>query len=133
MNSFRARLLVGLLVAGWVGPCSWAAGATAVVEVPFEFYRNSIVVQAKVNGHGPFSMLLDTGADPSIIDIETAREIGLKLGTEGAQGSGGGTDANLAYETALPILEAHRALLFQPTDPGTFHLPAADPSAVSLS
>lgn len=76
-----------------------------VVEVPFEFYRNEIIVQVKVNGKGPFSMLLDTGTDPSAIEVTKARELGLKLEAVGKPVSGGGTSANLAYATKLPLLE----------------------------
>lgn len=75
------------------------------IEVPFEFIHDSIVVQATVNGHGPFSMLLDTGADPSIVELGTAKSIGLKIAATGQQGSGGGTGANLAYETSLPLIQ----------------------------
>jgi len=76
-----------------------------VVEVPFEFYRNEIIVQVKVNGKGPFNMLLDAGTDPSAIDLATARELGLKLDSDGSRASGGGTDVNLAYGTRLQLVE----------------------------
>jgi predicted aspartyl protease len=76
-----------------------------VIEVPFEFIQGSVVVQASLNGHGPFWMMLDTGADPSIVEIETAKKVGLKIAASGQQGSGGGTDANLAYETSLPLVQ----------------------------
>ena len=76
-----------------------------VVEVPFEFYRNEIIVQVKVDGKGLYNMMLDTGTDPSAIDSNTAREIGLKLASVGHQGTGGGTGVNLAFETKLPSLE----------------------------
>jgi predicted aspartyl protease len=76
-----------------------------VIEVPFEFIHESIVVQATVNGHGPFWMLLDTGADPSIVELGTAKNIGLKIAARGQQGSGGGTGDNLAYETSLPLVQ----------------------------
>lgn len=89
--------------------CAWSiskASATAnVVEVPFDFHHDSIMVQARVNGKGPFNMLLDTGVDPSVVDLGTAREIGLKIASTGSQGSGGGTETNLAYETKLPVVE----------------------------
>ncbi len=75
------------------------------VEVPFDFYRNEIIFQVKVNGKGPFNMILDTGTDPSAIDLNTAKEIGLKLASVGHQSTGGGTSVNLAYETKLPLLE----------------------------
>jgi predicted aspartyl protease len=75
------------------------------IEVPFEFVHGSVLVQATVNGHGPFWMLLDTGADPSIVELETAKSVGLKIATSGQQGSGGGTGKNLAYETSLPLVQ----------------------------
>ena len=70
-----------------------------VIEVPFEFYRNQIMVQVMLEGKGPFNMLLDTGTDPSAIDLATAREIGLKLPDRGHAVSGGGTTPNAGYET----------------------------------
>ncbi len=73
-----------------------------VAEVPFEFVRNQIVVQVKMAGKGPFNMLFDTDTDPSAIDLATAREIGLKLGSKGYQGTGGGTETNLVYPTNIP-------------------------------
>lgn len=97
--------LLGLAVLCCVGSMPDAAATTGAVEVPFDFYHNSIVVQAKVDGKGPFNMLLDTGVDPSVIDLGTAREIGLKIDSTGHQGSGGGTEKNPAYETKLPVLE----------------------------
>lgn len=75
------------------------------VEVPFDFYRNEIILQVKINGKGSFNVMLDTGTDPSAIDLQTAKEIGLKLASRGHQGAGGGTDKNLAYATRLPLVE----------------------------
>ena len=49
------------------------------VEVPFTFERSSVIIQVKVNGKGPYNMLLDTGAEQSAIDLNAARELGLKL------------------------------------------------------
>src|SRR6185295_13172129 len=82
------------------------ASGQQVVEVPFDFVRNEIIVQVKVDGKGPFNMMLDTGTDPSAVDLATARELGLKLSSVGGPVSGGGTDKNLAYATRLPLVEA---------------------------
>jgi predicted aspartyl protease len=76
-----------------------------VIEVPFDFYRDEIFVQVKINGHGPFRMMLDTGADPSAVDLATAKQIGLKLSATGRQASGGGTSVNLTYECGFQLLE----------------------------
>ena len=75
------------------------------IQVPFEFYKNEIVLQVKVNGKGPYNMMLDTGTNPSAIDLATAKEIGLKLDPIGHQGTGGGTSVNLAYQTNMPVVE----------------------------
>ena len=80
-------------------------GKDQKVEVAFDFSHNQIIIQVKIDGKGPFNMLLDTGTDPSAIDLATAKEIGLKLGSNGHQGSGGGTATNLSYATKLPTLE----------------------------
>lgn len=82
-----------------------APGKEQIMELPFDFHRNEIILQVKVNGAGPFNMMLDTGTDPSAVDLTAAKELGLKLNSIGRQGAGGGTSVNLAYETRLPLLE----------------------------
>ncbi len=78
---------------------------SAPIEVPFEFVANQIIVQVKIAGKGPYSMLLDTDTDPSAIDIATARELGLGLDSRRFPASGGGTEANLVQLTRLPTVE----------------------------
>lgn len=68
----------------------------AVIEVPFELIHGAIIVPATVNGAGPFWMMLDTGADPSIVELGTAKIAGLKIAASGQQGSGGGTSHNFS-------------------------------------
>ncbi|HJT27699.1 MAG TPA: retropepsin-like aspartic protease [Pyrinomonadaceae bacterium] len=97
-------LLCCLLITVFVSSAE-AGGKQQVVEIPFDFYRNEIILQVKVNGKGPFNMMLDTGTDPSAVDLTTAKEIGLKLHPLGKPGEGGGTDVNLAYYTELPLVE----------------------------
>ena len=75
-----------------------------IIEVPFQFVQNQIILSVKVNDQGPFNMALDTGTDPSAIDLPTARKIGLKLADQGQRGEGGGAGVNVGYETRLPIV-----------------------------
>ncbi len=82
-----------------------AASAAAVTEIPFEFYRNQILLKVQVDGQGPFTMLLDTGTDPSAVDLQTARRIGLKIKSGGHRVAGGGTEPNLGYMTELPSVQ----------------------------
>jgi len=77
----------------------------AVIELPFELLHGTIIVPATVNGAGPFWMMLDTGADPSIVELGIAKSAGLKIAASGQQGSGGGTSHNLSYETSLPVVQ----------------------------
>src|ERR1035438_7087245 len=77
----------------------------AFIEVPFELIHGTIIVPATVNGAGPFWMMLDTGADPTVVELGTAKSAGLKIAASGQQGSGGGTSPNLAYETSLPVVQ----------------------------
>lgn len=50
-------------------------------------------------------MLLDTDTDPSAIDSEAAKELGLTLGEKTYQTAGGGTDANASRLTTLNLIE----------------------------
>src|SRR5437764_13806489 len=72
-------------------------GRAQTAQVPFEFVHNQIIVTTMIDGKGPFNAMIDTGTDPSAVDIARAREIGIKLDTKGHKSSGGGTDVNLSY------------------------------------
>jgi predicted aspartyl protease len=78
---------------------------TAPVEVPFEFLANQVIVEVKIAGKGPYSMLLDTDTDPSAIDLATAKELGLKLDSKTYPASGGGTETSVFQMTRLPSVE----------------------------
>jgi hypothetical protein len=100
-------LLVGaclLAVSLAPGSSAQASPKDPIIEVPFEFVQSEIILRVKVNDQGPFNMALDTGTDPSAIDLATAKRIGLKLADKGQRGEGGGTGVNLGYETKLPIV-----------------------------
>ncbi len=43
-------------------------------------------------------MMLDTGTDPSAIDLTTAKQLGLKLKATGQKAAGGGTGTNEVYD-----------------------------------
>ena len=75
------------------------------VEIPFDFHRNAIILQVKINGNGPFNMMLDTGTDPSAVELTTARELGLKLIPLGSKLVGGGTEPQKVYGAYLPLVE----------------------------
>ena len=109
--------------------CSFAQEKEQVVEIPFDFYRNEIILAVKVDGKGPFNMMLDTGTDPSAVDLTTARELGLKLQSLGARASGGGTEASVIYGTRLPVVEIGRSVI----DVGPFSVKNIEAVALDLS
>ena len=85
--------------------CSAVFAQAKVVEVPFEFYKNELFAEVMIDGKGPFMMMLDTGTDPSAIDLATAETIGIKRSAKGVAASGGGTDKNLAFKCKLKNVE----------------------------
>lgn len=55
------------------------APANAAVSIPFELVARHIVLQVKINDSRPLSFVLDTGDKVAIIDLDRAKELGLKL------------------------------------------------------
>jgi len=104
-KSRSMKIPITLLLLVIVAGCAYAQNAKAPAEIPFEFLHHQIVVQVKVNGKGPFNMLIDTNTDPSAIDTATAKELGLQIGTNGAPATGGGTETNMIYPTRLTTVE----------------------------
>lgn len=96
---------IAVLLFVTIAAVAWGQTVKAPIVVPFEFVHNQIIVQVKVNGKGPFSMLLDTDTDPSAIDSATARELGLPVGTDGSRASGSGTEVNTVYPVTLGTVE----------------------------
>jgi hypothetical protein len=57
------------------------AGSTVLAEFPFEFREGLLWIQVAVpQSQRPLNFLMDTGAGASVINLNTAKRIGLKLG-----------------------------------------------------
>ncbi|WP_426749701.1 aspartyl protease family protein [Myxococcus sp. Y35] len=76
---------------------SFANGRHSTGFIPFEFFdENRVFIPAQVNGHAT-QVLLDSGAEMTVVDTAYARELGLKTqGQLAAVGSGGQAQAQLA-------------------------------------
>ena len=122
VSTFSLFLVAIHMMLGCVCSSAQVKNKERVVEIPFEFYHNEIILQVKVNGKGPFNMMLDTGTDPSAIDLATARELGIKLIPIGKPATGGGTEMNLPYGTELSLV-----------DLGSFTVKDLEAVAISLS
>jgi aspartyl protease/PDZ domain-containing protein len=112
MRSF-GLLFAGLLVS-FSCALSFAAvhrGSSAVTDpktsftLPFDLVDNRVFVEARLNGRGPFHLLLDTGAGGVTISTDAAQQLGLQVGDAGeGQGVGEKTvHAGLAQIAQLQI------------------------------
>lgn len=77
--------------------------ASGVVELPLRFAPRVVRCTAAGPGGRPLTVLIDTGTDPSAIDLGLARRLGLPLG-EFALGSDAASDSIPFTETVLPWL-----------------------------
>jgi hypothetical protein len=55
------------------------SSAATAVTIPFELVTRHIMVKVKVNNSRPLSFVLDTGDKVGVIDMDLAKELGLKL------------------------------------------------------
>jgi hypothetical protein len=70
-TSIRLRGMLAAVLACW--PCLGAdGGETLTLRQGFPF------VEVSINGQGPFRMLVDTGADASLLTLQAARRAGLE-------------------------------------------------------
>jgi hypothetical protein len=72
-------------------------------QTSFELVKNQIVVRAELEGRGPFSCIVDTAVDPSVVDIALARRLGLSVSAQGGAAEGIGTDTVAVYPTRLAV------------------------------
>ncbi len=95
---------------------SSSAAAAAPLSVPFDFSHGAIGLDVTVKG-APLYMILDTGVDPSAIDIARADALGLKVdraaGGE-ASGEGDAKEAKVFPATIDTLAIAGRS--FAPID-----------------
>jgi hypothetical protein len=66
-----------------------STSSSPLATVPFELANRHIMLKVSVNNSRPLSFVLDTGDDVGIIDLERARELGLKLQGEVRSGGAG--------------------------------------------
>jgi hypothetical protein len=116
------RLLAALALA------ALPLGASATeppLTVPFDFSRHEIGLNVTVKGT-PLFMLLDTGVDPSIIDLAHARALGLPVDLKNTgQGSGFGSGKAMVSPATIKGLKiGGRAF-------GAFEALAIDTTAMS--
>jgi len=70
---------------------------SSAVTIPFELVNRHVVLQVQVDNSRPLSFVLDTGDQFAIINLERARELGLKLEGEIHMGGAGSAISTGAF------------------------------------
>lgn len=69
-----------------------AQAAPAVYDIPLQLTPSRLAMQVRINGSGPFGLVLDTGGALSLIDADVARQLRLQPRGRVTLGLGGKTD-----------------------------------------
>ncbi|HEY2474827.1 MAG TPA: alpha/beta fold hydrolase, partial [Candidatus Cybelea sp.] len=71
-----------------------AVAPVTSTTVPFTLFDNRILIQATLNGTGPFTLIVDTGSDQFVVTPSAARRLGLATrGAGSVTGAGSGSSA----------------------------------------
>ena len=81
-----------------------SAGQTTI---PFTYVDNRIVVECKIDGQGPFTMILDTGSPSIAVTPETAAKLAIAV-KHAASVTGAGNDAAKNGRAAIATLSLGR-------------------------
>ncbi|HJZ82533.1 MAG TPA: aspartyl protease family protein [Pyrinomonadaceae bacterium] len=76
--SFAIALLI-LTTAAANGFQTQPRATAAPISIPFELITRHMVLKVRINNSRPLSFVLDTGDRVGIVDIDVAKELGLKL------------------------------------------------------
>jgi predicted aspartyl protease len=90
MRSFTALLTAALFACCAVPPAARAASSTCVPAQLASAAYPLVLVKARVNGQGPFTFFVDTGATVSIVSASLARRLHLAPLPAAVQGIGAG-------------------------------------------
>ena len=63
---------------GDLKPREFVGTADEMRIIPFRLVNDKVVIQGKVNGEGPFDLVIDTGAEQMVLSKETAQAVGVR-------------------------------------------------------
>jgi Aspartyl protease/PDZ domain len=102
----KRRVLLCVIVLGLLLPAAASRTiqspnriAGPIVTIPFELVNRHIVLKVRVDNSRPLSFLLDTGDQYAIINLDRAKELGLKLQGEIHVGGAGSSISTGAFVT----------------------------------
>jgi predicted aspartyl protease len=103
MRAAAAFVLSFVVVTAATRPSTTHTQSTpaAPASIPLELENRHLIVKARVNGSGPLSFLLDTGANRAINRMDPAKALALSLeGTVSAGGAGPGRQTGARVKNA---------------------------------
>ena len=77
-------------------PADWLLPPSGRVSLPFRLLNNHVIIEARVNGRGPFPFLLDTGGH-NIVTPATHDQLGLASRGESVSGGSGEKTSTNGY------------------------------------
>ncbi len=80
-----APMICALFVLAWHAQASSAT----TTSVPFTFVDNRMMIQCKIDGRGPFEMIIDTGSPDVVVDQHVADMLGLTVRNGGSVSGAG--------------------------------------------
>jgi hypothetical protein len=83
---------------------SWSRGAQST-DVPFTLFDNRMLIQASIDGKGPFTMIVDTGSTSVVVTPDVAKRLELQARAAGSATGAGSGSTSLAVTrlTSLAI------------------------------
>jgi predicted aspartyl protease len=103
-NHRRAEKVFAAAIALVLPAAAVCRAAGSSLEIPFTFFRNQILLEAEVNGKGPFQFVLDSGTFSSTVSLRLAKELKLPLDSRPAAGIGAGNRPVRARATRIERL-----------------------------
>ena len=124
MRRFLFLLTVVVFAVGVAAPSQGATSKSTSETFPISLVDNRTFVSAKVDGHGPFSFLLDTGS--SSVTVERPLALLLKLKTLGGGTTDGAGESTVGYDSvSLASFDLGKIAL------GPMVVPSLDDAALS--
>jgi len=105
------RCAYSLALLGAVQAYTLAAAQGSGLELPFDFLRNQIVLQATINGSGPYNVVLDTGTHASTIDLRLAKSLRVPLTRLLGESKGAGSKRVIGQQAVLEELRLGRLVV----------------------
>jgi len=86
------------------GPESTNIAATGTqTTTAFELHKKQIAIEVFINNKGPYQCVLDSGTNPSAVDLALARKLGLPLSDESGQAAGVGSETVKVFKSSMQV------------------------------